>query len=247
MSGSSLSPGQAAYKLSFELCPIILTGGVAGLIPGGMLPIISVTEALNFTEGLLSGGDVLDTDDFFAHFMPLTGSSLIANDIGRYPMANQAVAANAIISQPLTVSLKMVCPAKDGAGYASKLATLLALQATLKQHNNSGGTYIVATPSYFYTNCIMLSMRDVSSSGTKQPQTEWEFNFEQPLLTLDSAQQVQNSLMGRISSGVPIPGTPTWSGLPPTVGVPNSLATPALVPAASGPAGSQTVGVGSGF
>lgn len=237
----SVSPGLVAYKFSFQLSPIILTGGLAGGIPGGMLPIIAITEALNFTVGLLSSGANIGLDDFFANWQPLPGSTLIDNQIGKYPFANQAVAANALIAQPKNVSMLMMCPARGTLGYGTKLATMLALQAALDQHNKSGGTYIVATPSYFFTNCILLRVVDASVSSTKQVQNAWRFDFERPLLTLEEAQQAQNSLMSKITNGTPIDGQPSTSGLASTVGNPSSAVTPTLIPQTSGAAGAGTV------
>lgn len=232
-----MNPGYAAYKLSFQLSPIILTDGIAQNIPGGMLPIIAITEALNFTVGLLGGGENLSLDNFFANFEPLTGSTLVDNQVGTYPFANQAVAANAIIAQPLAISMRMICPARNGAGFATKLATMMALQAALEQHNSSGGTYTIATPSYFYTNCLMLKMTDVTAGDGKQVQTEYQLDFTRPLLTLSSANRAMNSLLSKISSGTAIDGTPAWSGLSQTVGIPPSLAAPSIIPAASNAAG----------
>ena len=236
----SITPGMVGYKLSFECSPVILTGGIAGAIPGGMIPIVSLTEALNFVDGLLSGGADLDLDDFFAHFQPLAGATIISQQIGKYPFANQATAANAVIAQPLRISMRMVCPARGDAGYAFKLATIMALQATLRQHNASGGTYTVVTPSFFYTDCVMLDMADTSLADSKQPQNTWQLDFEKPLLTLADAQQAQNNLMSRITAGVPIDGTPAWSGLGPTVGVPSSLAAVGTIPAATNPLAAST-------
>ena len=239
-----MNPGLAAFKLSFNISPIILTGGVAGLIPGGMLPIISITQALDFAIGLLgTGGDDIDLDSFFCYFQPLSGSTFIDQQIGQYPFANQAVAANAVISQPLAISMEMICPVRQPFGYATKLATMTALQNTLAQHNASGGTYTVATPSRFYENCVMLRMVDTSGGSSKQTQERWRLDFVQPLLTLEQAAQAQNSLMGKLSSGVPIGGDPpAWSGLPPTVGAPPSLAGPGVVPALSGASGGSISG-----
>jgi hypothetical protein len=247
-----ISAGLAAFKLSFQLSPIILTGGIASGIPGGALPIISITEALNFVDGLLSGGDELaDLDGFFANFHPLPGASIIEQRIGEYTFANQVVAANAVIRDPLLISLRMICPARDDAGYAVKLATMIALQATLAQHNASGGTYTVATPSFFYTNCVMLRLADTSNTASRQAQNAWQWDFKRPLLTLEDAQQAQNNLMSQISSGTPISGQPAWSGLPPTVGNFGSIAAPSVVPAAAFTAGSGTaaplIGVGGPF
>jgi len=233
-----VSAGYAAFKLSFQLSPIVLTGGIAAAIPGGMIPIISLTQAIDFFGGLLSGSDI-DLDDFFANFVPLPGSSLIDQQLGKYPFANQAVAANAVIRQPLVISMRMICPARDESGYALKLATMTALQATLAQHNGSGGTYTIATPSYFYTNCVMIGMRDTSNSASMQAQNTYQLDFEQPLLTLQDALAAQNSLLSQITAGTSVGATPAWSGLSPTVGNPSSLGAVGTIPAASNPAGTQ--------
>lgn len=237
----SISPGLAIFKLAFQLSPIILTNGIAQNIPGQMLPIISITEALNFTLGLLSGGDNIDLDNFFANFQPLPGSALINNQIGTYPFANQTVAANAIIAQPLNISLLMMVPVRQPGGFTSKLATMMTLQKTLAQHNNSGGTYTIATPSYFYTGCLMTAMRDVSSSASKQAQAAWQLDFVQPLLSLDQAQQAQNAAMSKISSGVPTDGN--LSGLGQSVGLsPIPGPTASVSPAATSLPGAAVAG-----
>lgn len=232
MSGSA---GLAVYKLAFQISPIMLVNGIVGLMPGAMLPLISFTESLNFALGVLGGsGPTASLDDFFAQFMPLPGATLVDNQVGTYPFANQAVAANAIIAQPLSVSLLMMIPVRQTAGYASKLAIMMALKATLDQHNNLGGTYTVITPSFFYTDCILTKMTDVSRSDSKQPQNAWQLDFTRPLVTAASAQGALGALMTKISAGVPIDGQPAWSGLGNTVGIPPSGATPSLVPASSG-------------
>ncbi len=245
----SVSAGLAAFKLSFQLSPIIFTGGIAAgitaALPGGGLPIILITEALNFTEGLLAGAEDLNLDDFFANFHPLPGSTLIDQQIGKYPFANQAIAANAVIRQPLTISMRMICPARQEAGYALKLATITALQAAFAAHNGSGGTYTVATPSYFYTNCVMNGMRDTSNAQSAQAQNTYQLDFEQPLLTLQDAIQAQNNLMSQITAGVPS-GT-TWSGIAPTVGNTSSLGGIGLLPGSSGVAGVQTAAPAAGI
>lgn len=231
------SPGYDAFRLSYELSPIVLTGGIATNLPGGLLPIIAITESLNFVDGLLSGGDDLDFNNFFAHFFPLPGSTLITQKIGEYPLANQQVAANAVIRDPLVISMMMTCPAKGDAGYAVKTATMLALTTALAQHNNSGGTYTVMTQSYFYFNSIMLDMRDASVGNTRQAQNTYQIDFRQPLITLASAQQAQASIMGQITAGLPINGAPAWSGLGQAVGNPQTLGAVGLIPSAQNAAG----------
>lgn len=236
--------GRDAYGLSFVLSPIILTNGLAQLVPGGMLPIIALTEALNFTTGLLSGGDAVNLENFFAHFVVVPGGTLINNAIGKYPFANQAVAANAIIAQPLNISMRMICPARGDSAYAVKLATLMALKAALDSHNNTGGTYTVATPANFYTNLVMTGMKDVTQN-VKQPQSEWQLDFEQPLLTESQALLSMNSMMSKIGAGLPTDGATSGIGL--TVGSPPSLATSGIAPVASDTAGTGVSGSTYGF
>lgn len=244
MSGSA---GVDAFKLAFELSPIILTNGVANNIPGGMLPIIAITQSVDFVTGLLGGSVSASPDDFIAHFYPMPGSTLIDQQVATYPMANQTVAANATIAQPLTLSMLMECPARGSGGYASKLAVIMALQTTLQAHNSQGGTYIVITPSFFYTNMIMTTMRDASRGGSHQAQTAYQIDFIQPLLTLNQANSVQGSLMSQITGGTQVSDNPAWSGLSPTVGAPNSLVAPGIIPSSVGSPGAGTSPVNDGF
>ena len=224
----------AAYTLSFELSPIMFCGGIAKNIPGGILPIIAITEAATFGSGLLGSGGPTNFDNYFAHFAPLPGGTLGENQFGTYPFANQAVAANAAIAQPLTISMLMICPAHTISGYSGALMTMLALKAAMAQHDSSGGTYTIVTPKAFYTDCVRLRMVDVSTAGSKQPQNAYQIDFFQPLLTISAAQQAQSSLMSKLTGGTQITGQPSWSGSSPTVGNPSTLAGPSIIPSASG-------------
>lgn len=239
--------GRDLWRLSFEISPIILTDGIASAIPGSMLPIVAITQASNFVLGLLSGSLDLNPDDFFAHFYPVPGASLISNQIGMYPFANQTVAANAIIAQPLNISMEMLCPANQTGGYLSKLLTVTALKQVLDQHNQSGGTYTIATPSYLYTNCVLLNLRDVSSGESKQTQTKWQWDFLQPLISQANADQVYSSLMSKIAGGLPQTGTPSWSGLASSVGSTVSGAASSLLTSAQNLAGTAVSGAQSGI
>jgi hypothetical protein len=221
----------SAYQLAFEISPIVLVGGI---IPGGMLPIVSITQAVDFTAGLLSGSVDIDLDDFFAHFQPMPGATIADWQYGQYPFANQAVAANAAIAQPQTISLLMKCPAKGPGGYALALATMMALKTALALHVSSGGTFVVVTPRVFQPNCVLDRITDVSDQSSKQPQNAWQWDFHAPLLTLNQAQSLESNLMSQITNGTQINGQPAWSGTGATVGAPNSLVAPSLIPAASG-------------
>lgn len=266
------SPGSNQYKLTFQISPIVLTNGIAAGAPGGAMPIMSITEAQHYTGltaafsaasplagltnlagavinnviGDLLGGGAADTDNYFAHYRPLPGASLVSQEIGEYPFANQTVAANAVIATPNVISLLMICPVRDPGGYPQKFAIMMALQAALKQHNSTGGTYTIATPSFMYTDCVMRSMRDVTPGNSKQVQIQWQLDFEQPLLTLEQAQQQQSALMSKISGGTQTTGDPPpWSGNAPNVGFPPGLAGPAVIPALAGLAAGVAAGLPS--
>ena len=235
MSGFTI--GEAAWKLSFQISPIILTNGIATQV--GLLPIIALTEALNFTAGILGdGNESIELDNFFATFEVVSGGTIIDQQIGHYPFANQAVAANAVIAQPLKFSMLMYCPVKQETGYWAKLSTMIALKNALTQHNATGGTYTVMTPNAFYPDCLLTSLSDVSNSESKQVQHTWRWDFEQPLLTQASAQQAYNSAMSKIGSGVQTDGS--LSGFNTLINAPWAAMTPSAVPSASGVLGGQT-------
>lgn len=239
--------GYSAFKLAYQVSPLILVDGVVAQIPGGMLPIVAITEAASFVLGILHGQVSTSLDDFFAQFQVLPGGSLVNNEWGMYPFANQAVAANAIIAQPLNVSLAMVVPVRKAAGYTGKLATMSALKATLDAHNQAGGTYALATPSYVYTGLIMTGLRDVSHAGSKQVQWMWQMDFVKPLVSQADAATALNSLMNKLSAGLPSGSDPVgWSGLAPAVGSQQGLVGPSVLPSAQDLTGSATnVGYGS--
>jgi hypothetical protein len=244
MSGFS-QVSKEIFRLGYEISPIILTGEsqVTRLMPMGILPIIALTEGINFVRGLLQGAENLALDDFFGHFQPASGGTLIENQVGVYPFANQTVAANAVITQPNHVSLRMSCPARGRGAYLTKLATMTALRATLNLHNTTGGTYIVATPAYIYTSCVMTGLRDVSQGQTKQVQMEWQFDFMQPLLTLSAAEGAFNNLLQKLNLGLPTEGALSGFGITP--GNVLSQALSAIAPMAENLIGAGAFGGGA--
>ncbi|EMD6815664.1 hypothetical protein [Citrobacter koseri] len=190
------------YKLGFEISPVILCDGVAQSIPGGMLPIVALTQSASYVSGLLGGAiELTDLDKYFCHWRAAPGATMIDYDIGRYPFANQAVAANALLSQPLRIPLLMDAPVNENTGAMTKLVTLSALQAVLQAHANLGGTFIVATPGIIYSNCILRTVRDVTGSNDTLPQRQWLWDFEQPLISETGADQAINSYLTKIDNG----------------------------------------------
>lgn len=191
-----------AYKLAYEKSPIFLTDGIASFVPGNILPLIAITEAVSLATSAIAGNISLNLDDFYATFWPLPGSTLHENQIGNYPFANQQVAANAIITQPLRVSMRMNCTPRLQGAMVSRIMTATALKLALDNHNLSGGTYSVLTPSYLYQGCILTSFKDITSGDSKHQQTDWQLDFVQPLLSLSAAESVQNSTISKFTNGL---------------------------------------------
>jgi len=228
--------GIDAFTLAYQKAPIAFNGGIAANVSGGLLPMMSITEAASFAGGITSGSESLPLEDFLFDFYPMPGGTLAEFQIGAYPFANQQVAANAIIGQPLHISFEMLAPARGSGAYATKLAALSALQAAIQQHAALGGTYTAATPSYLYTNLILLSFRDISGGDPKRPQDRWQWDFIQPLLTLQAAQAAQGTFYQKATAGAPLTPGPngalSYGGTQTTVGAPASGVGPSVVPAA---------------
>jgi hypothetical protein len=236
------NPAASQIQYTYVTCPIFLTGGIAGSLEGGTIPIISLLNPGAFPSGLgsVSGPD-FDLDDAFAQFHAMPGASLQNYDLGRYPFANQVTAANAIITEPLNISMTMIVAFKPGnSNVSNRQSVMTSLKQTLDQHALAGGTYVVNTVSYPYQNAILKGLHDSSSAEVEIPQWRWVWDFEIPLISLEDANNVvqrYSNLMGRMSSGQVVQpnasGSITWSGTAPTVGNPASGASSILIPSAS--------------
>ena len=196
----------AQYNLAFQVSPIVLQGGIAQNAQGGVLPIIALYGQLGIFNS------ATDPSEFFAQYLPLPGSTLISQSVGMYPFANQYVAANATIQQPLTLSMLMIAPVNQPGGYVTKLATWTALQGSLQSHNAAGGTYSVATPNFIYSNLLMTNMQALPTPEGHQQMVEYQIDFIQPILTLAQATSAQQTTLAKITSGAQITGAPSWSG-----------------------------------
>ena len=206
-----------AFKLANQVSPIILTNGIATLIPGGVLPIVAITEGLGFQTltSLISNGSL--PDQYFANYRPVQGGTLMKNEVAQYPFFTQQIAANAQIQQPLNISMLMYCPAGKSTPFSVKLALMSALKSLLDVHTSQGGTYTVVTPTRIYTNCLLTQIADVSDGQTNQSQWAYQWDFVQPLLTFPSSNGVQAAAMSMLSSGGTFlqsaTGSLSWSGL----------------------------------
>lgn len=242
--------GRDNFRLAFEISPIILVGGSASLVPNAMLPIMAITESQNWQQGLQGAGCSLALDNFFAHYVPMAGASLIEQDIATYPFANQAVAANSIMTKQTSVSFQMIVPARGVGAYPLKLEKMMAIQRTLEAHNQSGGLYTLLTPSFIFLNCLMTAMRDAGSGGSKQVQIIWQLDFIKPLVTIADAQNAEgalNSLMQQFNSGSQINGQPSLSGATTASGIPATTGDAVSAAGGTGQVGTPLSTPGSGY
>ncbi|MBW8067063.1 MAG: hypothetical protein GJU73_06400 [Ferrovum sp.] len=207
------------YTIAFQISPIIFKNGIVSKVPGGVLPVVALLGQLGLIQSAISTGNI-NINDFSFQFRPMPGSDIINQSVATYPFANQRVAANATIQEPLNVSLHMIAPVKVAGGYATKLPQITLLKTLFEKHSNAGGTYIILTPAYIYVDCLMLKMTDITSGETKQDQVAWQLDYFKPLISLSAAKTAMSSLMAKQSGGQQITSN-AWSG--PSVGTGTSM------------------------
>jgi len=181
------------FRFKYEISPLLLKNGIAENMPDKVMPIIQLTQ---------QGGYPINSNGYFANFKVVTGSTLMQNSIGQYPFANQATAGNAIIQQPVNVSLLMYCPANHNYPTDSRSSIIASLIASINSHIQQGGLFVVYTPLYIYDNCVLVGMRDASEGENSAMQNAIIFDFQRPqIMDANEAQGAQNNLMSKISKG----------------------------------------------
>jgi hypothetical protein len=199
------------FKIQYESAPIILVNGIAKnqVQSGGQMSILSLFGLLSGSGGLNLLSDISDPNSFSIHFEPIAGSSLEKISVATYPFANQSIAANAVIFEPLPLQLIMIAPAAaSGGGYTAKSAIFTAMKQSLDSHIAQGGYFNVATPAYLYTSVLLTELRDITPVDERQKQITWQWDFIQPLLTLDQAAKAMNTLLSKAQAGNKITGDP---------------------------------------
>jgi hypothetical protein len=203
-------------QLTYQICPIILVGGIASQVPSGMLPMLNLftsggsqVNPSSLGSALILPFNIGDLDDAFGAFNVVPGGQLVLQQIGKYPFANQSVAANAVIREPLTLSVLMDTPMRGANPWRVKNQVFTALKSTLDAHNNAGGTYTVATPAFIYENLVMTSLTDISRAVNTVPQNAWRFDFEKPLVSLTELQGAMNFLTNQLTQGLATNGSNT--------------------------------------
>ena len=229
-------------KLSFQVSPIWFTGPPVENMPNKMLPIIAITDINLFAQastgivtplgqGGIGSGDrattsntasaQIDLDDAFGAFTVLPGGTLAKQEVAQYPFANQMVAGNATIFAPLDVSLIWDTPMRGAGAWDKRLSVIGQLQAFVTYHNNHGGTYMITTPSFIYTDMLLTSLTDASRGQNPIPQNAWKFDFTKPLIALDDLRSAQNTMMSKISAGLQTNGD--WTGIAAGTALPTVL------------------------
>ncbi len=194
-------------QLAYQITPIFLVGGSVSNVLPSMFPIANLFGPSS--TPLKLPYDINDLDDAFAAFNVVPGGQLILQQIGKYPFANQSVAANAVIREPLTLSVLMDTPMRGKNSWALKQQIFTQLKAKLEQHNNAGGSYVVATPAYIYENLILTALTDISRAQNTVPQNAWRWDFEQPLFTRQGLNGALNNLASNLNLGIKTTGAIT--------------------------------------
>ena len=202
------------WDMAFQITPIFFSGGIASQVPGGLLPIATFTAPGVLYSFLTTGNYSLDA---FPKFVMIPGSTIVNFTVGNYPFANQQVAANAMIQQPRSVSMRLIAPVNQPGGYAIKLGFWEVLSEVITAHNNQGGSFLVLTPAKVYPGMLLTLITDITSGEGNQPQIEWQFDFVQPIISVQSAIAAMNNLTKKISSGLKLSPS-NLSGLGSTVG-----------------------------
>jgi hypothetical protein len=207
------------YQKLYQISPIFLQDGIAAQSNiGNAFPILALLNPGAFGSTLIDGNPDWNMDDAFAIFQPAPGGSLVEQTIAEYPFANLNVAANAILRNPINVSLIMMTPMKTPNSWSLKLSTMIGLKAALDNHNNLGGTYNVYTPAYSYTSMCLTALTDISTAQSPLPQNTWRWDFTRPLVQLEDLQQSFNNLNTSITNGTQVTtnatGAFTGPGLP---------------------------------
>lgn len=214
--------------MAYEITPIILTGGIASS-QGDGLPIVALTQP-GYQSDPVTGGASPSLDDFNFNYTPLAGSRLLKFMAGTYPYANQAIAANALIQDPNSVSLLMFCPATLDWPFSARKSDINSLVSSLKLHQSLGGQYSVVTPAYTWTGALLLELLDVSGADSHQYQYAWQWNFFAPLTSIEQAVAAQNGLASTLTNQTQPAGSTGWpAGL--NVQNPTQTFTQSLVPA----------------
>ena len=195
----------------YQIAPIALIDGIAAGKPIGSMTVLSLTEG---TES----PNYADPNDYFANFKLLPGGTLIDFSPAEYPFASMSMAANAMLQQALAFSVEMVCPVRNGRlSYPSIQQTITFIQQRLQAHLLMGGSFTVGTPGFIYQNCLLKVLRDTTSAGDIKVQQKFQWDFVQPLVTAQDAEQAFNGLYAKLNAGLPVSNPPTNSAVANTI------------------------------
>lgn len=207
--GAVAGASQATWQALYQVNPLFLSGGSFANVPGGLFPFTGLAGALlGVVQGALGSGS-----PYLGEWMVMPGGKMLSQAAATYPYASQQVAANATVQEPLTLSMLLRAPVKDGFGYSTKPAIWSSIQAALTQHNNAGGTYTIFTSALFYQNGLLLDVFDATDGSTKQLQTDWQFDFFFPLITQAQAAYSFSNAMSKLAGGQQVTGAPSWAAL----------------------------------
>ena len=187
--------GRFAIETVYELSPILLKNGIASEREEKLMLIGELTQSLPPLP-------LTENNGFFAHWKTIGGGSLMQNSVAQYPLANQATAGNAIVQQPVNISMLMYCPATSLYNFALRRTFISGILSSLDLHVRLGGLFVVYTPFFTYDNCVLTGIRDASEGSVTELQNAMIFDFMRPMIMDEQeAQTAQNAFMSKITDG----------------------------------------------
>lgn len=190
--------GRPLFEIVHELSPILLKNGIAEQWPEKLQPIGIITQPLPPLPNTQNGG-------FFAHWKTLPGGTLMNNSVAQYPLANQATAGNAIVQQPINISMLMYCPATGTYDTGLRKLFITNILTSINEHVRRGGLFVIFTPLSIYDNCLLTGIRDASEGSVPELQNALIFDFIKPMIMDEQeAETAQNIFMSKITNGAKI-------------------------------------------
>lgn len=171
------------YHETYELNPIVLTGGIA------------TDDGLKISDLLGKG---------FAYFRPLDGTQLLSYSVAEHPVYNLETAATAVMRNPLTIQFLMIVLKSRLNPTALQHDKLINFINQLRLHSKKGGLFIIATPFYTYQNVIIT---EITQANIEEPnfglQNGLHLTFRKSLVDLEDAANAYNEQMDRLDKGLP--------------------------------------------
>ncbi|QCE32950.1 hypothetical protein FAI41_04700 [Acetobacteraceae bacterium] len=120
------------------------------------------------------------------------------------PQANAQAQDDNQLIKPSSMSIRMKTAPHTVGHYATMLGLIPLMRAIFSQHKCLGGRYVVATPSYIWTNMVLQKFADITEEPGKTPGSLFQLDFVQPVQKPQSTteQSISPTLKNIQKSGI---------------------------------------------